>query len=80
MVTQVLGFGIVREIFKGPGAWVELTPLCTTEDLRELLEKQFPALKNLASYMIAVNQHYAYPQDILNPGDEIAIIPPVCGG
>jgi molybdopterin converting factor small subunit len=30
--------------------------------------------------MVAVNQSYARGSDVLRPGDEVAIIPPVAGG
>ena len=30
--------------------------------------------------LVAVNQRYAPPDQVLSPGDEIAVIPPVAGG
>lgn len=30
--------------------------------------------------LVAVNQRYASPDQVLQPGDEIAVIPPVAGG
>lgn len=30
--------------------------------------------------MVAVNQRYAAPAQVIRPGDEVAIIPPVAGG
>lgn len=33
-----------------------------------------------ANPLVAVNQVYAAPQTRLNPGDEVALIPPVAGG
>ena len=80
MPTRVLGFGIVKEIFSGPWTWVELAPGSTAADLRQLLEQEYPSLKDLASYMIAINNNYAHPGDTFDTGDEIAIIPPVSGG
>lgn len=52
----------------------------TTSDLRAGLEQQFPRLKQLRSYMIAVNNEYAENSHMLTEKDEIAIIPPVSGG
>jgi len=43
-------------------------------------EKDFPALKKLGTYMIAVNNEYAGEQKTIKPTDEVAIIPPVSGG
>jgi molybdopterin converting factor small subunit len=45
-----------------------------------LLTEAFPALSELAQLSIAVNGEYVIGAVVLNPGDEIAIIPPVSGG
>ena len=44
------------------------------------LEEKYPRLKELASYMVAVNDEYASTNIAINENDEIAIIPPVSGG
>lgn len=36
--------------------------------------------KVLPKPMVAVNQRYARPEQVVNAADEIAIIPPVAGG
>jgi molybdopterin synthase sulfur carrier subunit len=38
------------------------------------------ALADLAIVKIAVNQDYAGPDQVLAPGDEVALFPPVTGG
>jgi molybdopterin synthase catalytic subunit len=44
-------------------------------------ESQFPRLKeSMASLAVAVNQQYAGVETVLNPGDEVALLPPVSGG
>lgn len=52
----------------------------TVGDLRLQLIKQYPALADLNSLLIAVNQTYGEESTLLNEGDEIALIPPVSGG
>lgn len=52
----------------------------TALDLKAALEQQFPRLKQLRSYMIAVNNEYAQDGGPITEADEIAIIPPVSGG
>lgn len=32
------------------------------------------------SPLVAVNERYATPEQVLRPGDEVALIPPVAGG
>lgn len=62
----------VLDINIGQGASVGL--------LRQTLNRQYPALAKLSSYMIAVNQAYASDTDLVSDSDEVAIIPPVSGG
>jgi molybdopterin synthase sulfur carrier subunit len=52
----------------------------TVGELREALMAQYPALQELRSLFIAVNQSYADDSQPLRPEDEIALIPPVSGG
>lgn len=80
MTINVLAFGIAKEIFKGSSVEVELTGESTVSNLRSSLETRYPRLKQLASYMVAVNNEYASDGNKLQPRDEVAIIPPVSGG
>jgi molybdopterin converting factor subunit 1 len=51
--------------------------------VRDLLEhvRAFPGAERLPpTAFVAVNQHYASPQQPLAVGDEVALIPPVAGG
>jgi len=79
MKVNVLAFGIAKDIFGGSAISVELTEE-TTAALKRSLEERYPRLKQLASYMVAVNNEYAQDESILTERDEIAIIPPVSGG
>jgi molybdopterin converting factor subunit 1 len=80
MEISVLAFGIAKDIFGGPTVTVELTDAATTADLKARLEAQYPRLKQLASYMVAVNNEYAQDEGVITERDEVAIIPPVSGG
>lgn len=80
MKIKILAFGIAKDIFGGSSVNLELTNDATVYNLQYLLEHQYPRLKQLASYMVAVNNEYALPGDSLHERDEIAIIPPVSGG
>jgi molybdopterin converting factor subunit 1 len=79
MKVNVLAFGIAKDIFGGSSITAELNGN-TTADLKQSLENTYPRLKQLASYMVAVNNEYAQDEGILTISDEIAIIPPVSGG
>lgn len=53
----------------------------TVSQLREKLREQNPKLAPwLECSMIALNGQYARGTDLLQPGDEVALIPPVSGG
>ena len=79
MKVNVLAFGIAKDIFGGSTIALNI-PGNTASDLKTVLEQQFPRLKQLHSYMIAVNNEYAYDNSMLTETDEIALIPPVSGG
>ena len=80
MKINILAFGIAKDIFGNSSISVELTNDATVYNLKYSLEKQYPRLKQLASYMVAVNNEYALPEDVIYENDEIAVIPPVSGG
>ncbi len=79
MKVNVLAFGIAKDIFGGSSINVDLDGN-TTADLKRLLEAQYPKLKQLASYMVAVNNEYADDGLEISERDEVAVIPPVSGG
>jgi molybdopterin synthase sulfur carrier subunit len=80
MRVNVLAFGIAKEIFGRSSVEMELANEPTVGELQAALEAQYPRLKQLASYMVAVNNEYAGTDLELQQRDEIAIIPPVSGG
>ena len=80
MEINVLAFGIAKDIFGSSSVSLQLTNDATVSNLKYLLEREYPRLKQLASYMVAVNNEYALDGDTVHQRDEIAIIPPVSGG
>ena len=80
MKLQILAFGIAKDIFSGTTAEVELSTDASAKMLKEQLEEQYPRLKGLSSYAVAVNDEYAEDNTTIKETDEVAIIPPVSGG
>lgn len=80
MKIKILAFGIIKDIFSSASIIIDIENNETIAELKQLLESQFPQLKQLKSYLIAVNNEYALPDYKINEADEIAIIPPVSGG
>lgn len=80
MHIKILAFGIAREICGARQFEMEVPAQTDTGQLKQLLQQQFPGLHQLASCLLAVNETYAHEDIPLQPGDEIAILPPVSGG
>ncbi len=77
---KLLAFGIVKDIFSDSSIDIDINNISTVEVLKELLEKKYPQLSKLGSYMIAINNEYASADETIHEKDEVAIIPPVSGG
>ena len=77
---KILAFGIVKDIFSNSIIDVDIKNNSSIEELKKILEKKYPLLKQLGSYMIAVDNEYASDDDTINENNEVAIIPPVSGG
>ncbi|MEL7162130.1 MAG: MoaD/ThiS family protein [Bacteroidota bacterium] len=80
LAHRVLAFAAAREIIGGADCTVSLPNGATVADLREVLVTAYPALGELSDFAIARNEEYALPDEVLAPGDELVIIPPVAGG
>lgn len=60
---------------------IELAESATVADLMESMTEDFPSISPLLkSSLIAVNHAFAASDQVLNPGDEIALFPAVSGG
>ena len=79
MTVTILAFGIAKDIFGDSSIQVEL-PGADVSELKKVLEEQYPRLKQIKSYMVAVNNEHAEDDLLLAERDEIAVIPPVSGG
>ena len=73
-------FGIAKEIIGQPVLEVSTPEGQPVQQLLEQLRTQYPALRQLSSLAVAVNNEYAEDTQPLHERDEIALIPPVAGG
>lgn len=80
MTINILAFGIAKDIFGAGSIQLTLADDATTAGLKSELENAYPRLKQLKSYMVAINNEYAGDHTTILERDEIAIIPPVSGG
>ncbi len=74
-------FGPLKESGASAEGWRELRSGESVGGLLAVLrgEGALPE-KLLAASAVAVNQEYALPAQVLQDGDEVAILPPVSGG
>ena len=79
MEFEILVFGIIKQKTGLPKIKIEMEENPSVRDLVNQFHKLFPEFKELHA-LVAVNNNYANEDVLLNPKDEIAIIPPVSGG
>lgn len=81
MRVRVLFFGMLKELAGTSMDAIEVPEHASVRDVLDHYESQIPQLKGaLGSLALAVNQQYASPDTVLNPDDEVAMLPPVSGG
>ena len=80
MSLKVVLYGITREIVGTPVIELPTPAPTTVGELLTEMRKQYPALGELRSCAVAVNNEYAPNDQLLHTTDEIALIPPVAGG
>ena len=60
---------------------MELPSGATVADLTDAVRQRFPMLAPPdVKIVVALNADYADPEDVLKPGDDVCLIPPVSGG
>lgn len=80
MTITVQLFASYAEALGAKSLQIKLPEHATVEALMAALSK-FPGANKLPPKpLIAVNLVYANQDLVLNPGDEVAVIPPVAGG
>ncbi|MCC3159797.1 molybdopterin converting factor subunit 1 [Hymenobacter sp. 15J16-1T3B] len=80
MKLTIALFGITRDIVGRPALELTVPAGQSVQQLLAELHQSFPALGQLRSLAVAVNNEYAQPETELQERDEIALIPPVSGG
>ncbi len=77
MIT-VLFFAHLQEVV-GKEKIELATQQLTVSELKVQLQSMY-GFENLNQIMFAINEEYAVNEDVIKPGDTIALIPPVSGG
>jgi len=79
--VKILFFATLRTRAERRSMELELKKGVTIAALKEILVARIPALEaSLPSTLISVNREYAFDEEIIPEGAEIALFPPVSGG
>lgn len=79
--TRLFLFASGREALGKSELTLEIPEGSTVRDFQNLLKEMHPELRALIERsLFAKNEVFAGWDDILQPGDELALIPPVSGG
>lgn len=81
MKVTVRFFATYRDVAGKPQIEMEMDDGASLGDLLERLYDTYPKLKKWSESIIcSVNRKYADEDKVLEPGDEVALLPPVSGG
>ena len=81
MELNVRLFALYRERAGTREFSLELPVGATVADLTDAVRERYPRLAPPeVKIVVAVNADYAEPEDVLKPGDDVCLIPPVSGG
>ena len=81
MELTVRLFALYRERAGTKEFALELPEGATVADLTDAVRERYPRLAPPeVKIVVAVNADYADPEDVLNSGDDVCLIPPVSGG
>ena len=73
-------FGTFQEAAGTKESRMDVAPGTSAEAAYRELLKTFPAKARLPKILFAVNQEFVKGGQVLRPGDELALIPPIAGG
>ena len=79
MVVKVNYFGMIAEWKSGNREQLNVPENATLKEFQDILVNNCPELSGI-SYSIAINNHMAKENVILQPYDDISVFPPFAGG
>jgi len=81
MKLDVKLFATLRERAGTDSISVDISDSATVGQLTAQIAEKYPALQEVVERsLVAVNQEFAFPDETISVGDEVAIFPPVSGG
>src|SRR5262245_27365078 len=81
MQIHILLFATLKDLVGGNRLTLTVADGATVSDVRRTLISQYPHIEaNVNAAIAAVNEEYAFPNDPVHNGDQVAFFPPVSGG
>lgn len=80
MKINIRCFGITKDILGGFTQEISVNEGETVAQFLKNLQSKYPALAELPSLHIAINEAYPETDYIIQAQDEVVLIPPVSGG
>ena len=81
MNVAILFFATLKDRAGRERLMLELDEPTTIAALKQRLAQDIPAISpSLPTALVSVNKEFAFPEDMLHDGDEVALFPPVSGG
>lgn len=79
--VKIMFFATLRTRAERRSMELEIENNLTVAGLKEILIAQIPALEaSLPSTLISINREFAFDEELIPEGAEIALFPPVSGG
>lgn len=80
MQIEILAFGMLRSWLGADQRSMEVREELTVAELVEMLAAERPLPLPAATIAVGVNACFVTSEHVLQPGDEVALLPPVSGG
>jgi molybdopterin converting factor subunit 1 len=78
---SVLFFATFRDKVGSNRIEMEIPEGTTIQDLQSILVEQYPGLESFGHHALAsIEKEYAFPEEVIPDGSEVAFFPPVAGG
>ena len=82
MNVNILFFATLRSLVGQKSLEMELPPDCRVSDLKLMVADRFPQVAPTLgeTVLVSVNREFAFDDQVIPDGAEIALFPPVSGG
>lgn len=80
MQIKIVAYGIARDLLSTAQMDYEIHEGASIVELKDKLVSDYPEFSKLRSLAFAINEEYVGDDSVIQPQDEIVLIPPVSGG